>query len=112
MSGHNPASPQGHRELASLQRKKPYWQPYWWRLMFRSDTTPEWVAMDRGPLSPISNHALKTMSIEAWADALLEEALHELEDLRGDLRVECYEEPVLTDGTPPVYSCQGRLPGR
>ncbi|MFD4400928.1 hypothetical protein [Kitasatospora sp. NPDC058478] len=95
-----------------MQRKKPYWQPYWWRLMFRSDVAPEWEPMDRGPLTPVSNHALTTMSIEAWADGLLEEALHELEDLRGDLRIECYEEPVLTDGTPPVYSRQGRLPGR
>ncbi|MFJ1937084.1 hypothetical protein ACIOGZ_31050 [Kitasatospora sp. NPDC088160] len=95
-----------------MQRKKPYLQPYWWRLLFRADGTAAWEAMDRGPLIPVPNAALARAPLAVWADALLEEAPYELEDLHGDLLLECYAEPAVTDGTPPVYSRQVRLPGK
>ncbi|KQV04720.1 MULTISPECIES: hypothetical protein [unclassified Kitasatospora] len=91
--------------------KKPYWQPYWWRLLFRADGEPGWQVMGPEPVSEVPNDALKTASLEAWAHALLAEAPYELDDLRGDLLLECYAEPAPADGTPPVYTCQVRLPG-
>ncbi|MEV1068773.1 hypothetical protein [Streptomyces sp. NPDC050263] len=89
--------------------KKPYFQPYWWRLRFRADGEPEWHLMDSGPLIQVPNEALKNASLEVWANALLEEAPYELEDMRGDLLLECYEEPAPADGTPPIYSRQIHL---
>ena len=90
---------------------KPYWQPYWWRLLFRADGDPEWAPLGPPPLTQVPNSALKETSLEAWADALLEQAPGELDDLRGELRLECYDVPEPADGTPPVYSLQIRLPG-
>ncbi|MGW3498022.1 hypothetical protein [Streptomyces sp. NPDC001020] len=91
--------------------KKPYWQPYWWRLLFRADGSSGWEVMGPKPVHQVPNDALKNASLEAWAHALLEEAPNELGDLCGDLLLECYEEPAPTEGTPPVYSRQIRLPG-
>ncbi|WP_228561229.1 hypothetical protein [Catenulispora pinisilvae] len=90
---------------------KPYWQQYWWRLLFRADGEPGWTVMGPEPVRQVPNAALKKAPLEAWADALLEEAPHELDDLCGDLLLECYDEPAPADGTPPVYSRQVRLPG-
>lgn len=91
--------------------KKPYWQPYWWRMLYRAEGAPEWSPMDSGPLGQVPNSALKDTSLEAWAHALLVEASHELDDLRGELLLECYEEAALAVGTRPVHSCRLRLPG-
>ena len=90
---------------------KPYWQQYWWRLLFRADGEPGWTVMGPEPVSQVPNTALKEAPLEAWAGALLEEAPHELDDLCGDLLLECYDEPEPADGTAPVYSRQVRLPG-
>ncbi|MFI9161018.1 hypothetical protein [Kitasatospora aureofaciens] len=91
--------------------KKPYWQPYWWRLLFREDGSSGWEVIGPEPVDQVPNDALKNASLEAWAHALLEEALDELEDLRGDLLLECYAERFPAEGTPPVYSRRIRLPG-
>ncbi|EDY44037.1 hypothetical protein [Streptomyces sp. SPB074] len=91
--------------------EKPYWQPYWWRLLFRADGEPGWTVMGPGEFSQVPNNALKDASLELWANALLEDSPDELDDLRGDLLLECYTEPAPADGTPPVYSRQVRLPG-
>ncbi len=91
--------------------KKPFWQPYWWRLLFRADGEPEFTVMGPGPLSQVPNDALRNASLEVWANALLEDAPDELDDLRGDLLLECHTEPAPAEGTPPVYSRQVRLPG-
>ncbi|MFD8595036.1 hypothetical protein ACFV1L_08550 [Kitasatospora sp. NPDC059646] len=91
--------------------KKPYWQPYWWRLLFRADGSSEWAVMGPGPLHRVPNDALRSSSLAAWARALLEEAPGELDDLCGELLLECYEEPDPAGGTPPVLSARTRLPG-
>ncbi|WP_104814720.1 hypothetical protein [Kitasatospora sp. MMS16-BH015] len=91
--------------------KKPHWQPYWWRLLYRADGEPDFTALGPDPLSRVPNEALKNTPLEAWADALLADAPTELEDLRGDLLLECHTEPAPAAGTPPVYSRQVRLTG-
>ncbi|MFE7594680.1 hypothetical protein ACFU6K_35275 [Kitasatospora sp. NPDC057512] len=92
--------------------KHPHWQPYWWRLLFRADGEPEFTVIGPGPISRVPNDALKNASLEAWADALLADAPDELDDLRGDLLLECYTEPAPAADTPPVHARQVRLPGR
>jgi hypothetical protein len=91
--------------------EKPYWQPCWWRLLLRADGAPEWVVMGPQPMSQVPNDALTRATLEAWARVLLEEAPGDFDDLRGDLLIECYDEPAPAAGTPPVHSLQVRLPG-
>ncbi|MFI2206716.1 hypothetical protein ACH47Z_39540 [Streptomyces sp. NPDC020192] len=91
--------------------KKTSWQPYWWRLLFRADGEPEFTVLGPKPVGQVPNDALKNASLEVWADALLEDSPDELDDLRGDLLLECYTEPAPAEGTLPVYSRQVRLPG-
>jgi hypothetical protein len=91
--------------------KKPYWQAYWWRLLFRADGEPGFTVVGPQPVSQVPNDALKNASLDVWAKALLEDSPDELDDLRGDLLLECYTEPAPAEGTPPVYSRQVRLPG-
>ena len=92
--------------------KRPYWQPYWWRLLFRADGEPGFTVVGPNPVSQVPNDALKNASsLEVWANALLEDSPDELDDLRGHLLLECYTEPAPAEGTPPVYSRQVRLPG-
>ncbi|MFI8754376.1 hypothetical protein ACIGZH_12630 [Streptomyces sp. NPDC058319] len=54
---------------------------------------------------------MKDATVDVWADALLEGSPDELDDLRGELLLECYTEPAPADGTLPVYSRRVRLPG-
>lgn len=89
--------------------KERYWQPYWWRLRFRADDEREWSVM--GPITRVPNAALGA-GIEAWASSLLREAEDELDDLRGDLLLECFDGPAPADGTPPAYSAETRIAGR
>jgi hypothetical protein len=57
--------------------------------------------------------ALRDSSPEAWAAAFLSEARSELDDLRGELLIECYDEASPAAGTAPVHSAQVPLgPGR
>ncbi|MFH8221972.1 hypothetical protein ACH4C2_23340 [Streptomyces sp. NPDC018057] len=91
--------------------KEPYWQPHWWRLLFRAEGEPGWTVMGPGEFRQVPNQASRSATVGVWADALLEGSADELDDLRGELLVECYTEPAPADGTPPVYSRHARLPG-
>lgn len=50
---------------ACFSLKRPYWQPYWWRLLFRADDSSGWEAMGPQPLHQVPSDALKSASIEA-----------------------------------------------
>ncbi|MFI2611029.1 hypothetical protein [Kitasatospora sp. NPDC018619] len=91
--------------------KRTYWQPYWWRLLFREDGSSEWQVVGPEPVHRVPNDALKNASLEVWAHALLEETPDGLDDLCGDLLLECYDEPAPAEGTPPLYARRTRLPG-
>ncbi|MFJ8113401.1 hypothetical protein [Streptomyces sp. NPDC096132] len=95
--------------------KKPYWQPYWYRLRIRTASEPwaGWQGLGGPKFSQVPNVALRDSSLEAWVTAFLQEARSELDDLRGDLLIECYEEPAPNAATVPVYSAQISLgPGQ
>lgn len=92
--------------------KKPYWQPYWYRVRIRTDDEPwaGWHGLGGPEFAPVPNMALRDSSLEAWAAAFLEEARSELDDLRGDLLLECFDEPAPGADTEPVHSAQVTLP--
>lgn len=91
--------------------KRPYWQAYWWRLRFRADGGPGWVAVGSGEFARVPDAALREASLDRWADALLAQAPGELDDVRGDLLLECFAQPDPAAGAVPVYSRRVRLPG-
>ncbi|MFD2689243.1 hypothetical protein ACFS5L_31075 [Streptomyces phyllanthi] len=72
-----------------------------------------WQGLGGPEFSRVPNGALQDSSLEVWAAAFLQEALSELDDLRGDLLIECYEGPAPSAGAEPVHSAQVPLgPGR
>lgn len=91
--------------------KKPHWQPYWYRVRVRLDDEQwaGWQGLGGPEFSQVSNVALRDSSLEAWATAFLEEARSELDDLRGDLLLECFDEPTPGADTEPVHSAQVTL---
>ncbi|MFJ9612084.1 hypothetical protein ACIRS1_37700 [Kitasatospora sp. NPDC101176] len=91
--------------------KKPYWQPSWYRLLFRADGGSGWEVMGPPPVSRVPNAALANGSLEAWVQALLAGAVEELDDLRGELLIECFDGPEPAEGAQPVHSARIRLPG-
>jgi hypothetical protein len=97
-------------------RKKPYWQPYWYRLRIRTDdeSWAGWQGLGGPEFKQVPNVALRDSSLQAWAAAFLAEAQSELDDLRGELLIECYDESAPAAGTEPVHSAQVPLgnPGR
>ncbi|MEU2286984.1 hypothetical protein ABZ614_34520 [Streptomyces sp. NPDC013178] len=65
-----------------------------------------WKGLGGPEFSRVPNEALRDMSLEAWATAFLREARSELDDLRGDLLIECYAGPAPSADTEPVHSAQ------
>jgi hypothetical protein len=88
--------------------KKPYWQPYWYRLRIRTAAEPwaGWQALGGPEFSQVPNAALRDSSLEAWVTDFLQEARSELDDLRGVLLIECFQEPAPSVGTEPVHSAE------
>lgn len=93
--------------------KKPYWQSYWYRVRIRTDDqhSAGWHGLGGPEFSQVPNVALRDSTLEAWAAAFLEEARTELDDLRGDLLIECFDEPAPAAGTEPVHSAQVTIQG-
>ncbi|CAM5253181.1 putative protein OS=Streptomyces aurantiogriseus OX=66870 GN=GCM10010251_62330 PE=4 SV=1 [Streptomyces aurantiogriseus] len=95
--------------------KKPCRQPYWYRLRIRTAAEPwaGWKGLGGPEFRQVPHGALRDSSLEAWATAFLQEARSELDDLRGDLLIECYDRPAPGVGTEPVHSAQVPLgPGQ
>ncbi|MER5436632.1 hypothetical protein [Streptomyces sp. NPDC002588] len=94
-----------------MAKPKPYWQSYWYRLRIRTVDEPwaGWQGLGGPEFSQVPNRGLRDSSLEAWVAAFLEEARTELDSLRGDLLIECFEEPAPAVGTQPVYSAQVAL---
>lgn len=95
--------------------KKPCLQSYWYRLRMRTDGEPwaGWQGLGGPEFSGFPNVALRDSSLEAWAAAFLTEVRSELDDLRGELLIACYDEPSPAAGTEPVHSARvPRGPGR
>ncbi|WP_105971399.1 hypothetical protein [Streptomyces geranii] len=95
--------------------RKPYWQPYWYRVRIRvaQEQWLGWQGLGGPEFNQVSNAALRDSSLEAWATRFLAEARDELEDLRGELLLECFTEPTPAPDTEPVYSAEVSLgPGQ
>ncbi|WBO64146.1 hypothetical protein [Streptomyces camelliae] len=65
-----------------------------------------WKALGVPEFSQVPVGALSDSPLEVWATALLHEARSELDDLCGDLLIECYDEPTPSAGTEPAFSAQ------
>ncbi|WP_052850367.1 hypothetical protein [Streptomyces avicenniae] len=87
------------------------WTPYWWRLTHRDAGGSPWLPMGPGPLTPVPNQALATGTLADWAAELLAGAVDELDDLRGELRLECFDHPMPAPDSAPVLTRTAGLTG-
>lgn len=94
-----------------MRPSKPYWQNYWYDLHFRHEREPAFSPLGPGPLRQVANTTLLTTSISDFADRILAEGADELDDLRGELRVLIYTEPVPPPGTEPAITRTIELAG-
>ncbi|MGO1053456.1 hypothetical protein [Crossiella sp. CA198] len=87
------------------------WQNYWWRLMLLEDKGYEgWVPMRaERPLLKVPNAAIARMSLEAWVDAVLEDAADSFSEFDGEVRVDCFTVPDPGPDDAPVISKQMRI---
>ncbi|WP_460067909.1 hypothetical protein [Streptomyces sp. YKOK-I1] len=85
---------------------------YWYRLRIRTAAEPwaGWQGLGGPEFERVPDAALRDSTLEAWATAFLQQARAELDDLRGDLRIECYDEPAPAPATTPVLTAQVPLP--
>ena len=81
------------------------WRPYWYRLSVRTEDGYSFLPLDaRGPLTRIPAASL-TAGLDAWAARLLESADDELDDLRGDIRIEVFGSAAPDDSGPIATYC-------
>lgn len=89
-----------------MRTAEPYWQNYWYDLRFRAAGEGAFTRLGPGPPRRVSNTALLTTTLTAFADHVLAEGASEPDDLRGELRVLIYPEPEPRPGTEPVVTAR------
>ncbi|WP_459707223.1 hypothetical protein [Actinophytocola sp. KF-1] len=87
-----------------MRTKRPYWQDYWYELLFRDERSPAFEPMGPGGPRQVPNTWLATGTLSAFLDRFAEEAADELDDLRGELRILVYTEATPDPGTEPVLA--------
>ena len=85
-----------------MRKPKPYWQEYWFDVDFRDVGSSVFERLGREPPGRVPNTVLRDSSLEAFADALLEDGVDELSDLTGELRVRVFDVPTPGPDTEPV----------
>jgi hypothetical protein len=85
-----------------MRANPPYWQNYWYDLHFRKNGTASFKPLGRGDPQQLSNKALATHSLEEYVEWFLDQAIDELDDLRGELQMIVYAEAAPTPTTKPV----------
>ncbi|HEY0684670.1 MAG TPA: hypothetical protein VGD45_20205 [Steroidobacter sp.] len=85
-----------------MQPKQPYWQRYWYHLLFRDEREAAFKPMGHEGLRQVPNNALATKSLEQWVEWFLEEAVDELDDFRGALQMLVYAEATPGSDAKPV----------
>lgn len=81
---------------------QPYWQNYWYDLRFREARTHTFDPLGPGGPLQVPNQWLANRSLEAYVDWFLDQAIDELDDLRGELRMIVYSEAAPGPNTKPV----------
>lgn len=82
--------------------RQPYWQNYWYDLIFRAEGMSSFEPLGPGGPQQVSNKWLATASVDEYVDRLLDDAIDELDFLRGQLRVLVYTEATPGPDTEPV----------
>lgn len=85
-----------------VRAKQPYWQNYWYDLLFRCERTPSFEPIGPGGPRQVPNTWPATRSLDEFADWVLAEAVEDLDDLRGELRMLVYTEATPGPDTEPV----------
>lgn len=86
----------------------PYWQSYWYQVMYTEDRNPGWKPLDVGPLHQVPNKSLATGTLADWVIPVLEDAADEIDWISGEIRIDCYTEAVPAPGTLPFFTSEAR----
>jgi hypothetical protein len=89
-----------------------YWQEYWFDIDLRDARSPVFEPLGPEPPRQMPNVVLRDSSLAVFADDVLAEAMDELSDLTGELRVRVYDTPAPGPDTEPVLERRGELRGR
>jgi hypothetical protein len=81
---------------------QPYWQNYWYALRFREARTYTFDPLGPGGPDQVPNKWLADRSLEEFVEWFLEEAIQDLDDLRGELQMSVYTEATIGPNTKPV----------
>lgn len=92
-----------------MQAKQPYWQQYWYDLLFRDEREAAFTPMGHEGLQQVPNKGLAAVSLEEFVERFLEEAVDELDDFYGELKILVYTEPTPGPDTKPVLVRTVRL---
>lgn len=88
-----------------MRARQPYWQNYWYDVLFRREGTPSFKPLGPGGPQQVPNTWLATESLDAFVDWFLAECaddLDDLDDLRGELCALVYTEATPGPETEPV----------
>jgi hypothetical protein len=85
-----------------MSAPQPYWQDYWYDLRFREQGTPSFTPLGPGGPEQVPNKWLATRSLEEYVEWFLDEAIDDLDDLRGELQMIVYAEATPGPNTKPV----------
>lgn len=82
----------------------PYWQNYWYDLLFRDHRMPGFEPLGPGGPRQVPNEWLASRSLPEFVAWLADECADELDDLGGELRIVVYTEATPGPDTEPVLA--------
>lgn len=85
-----------------MRADPPYWQNYWYDLRLRGEGTASFEPLRPGGPQQVPNRSLAAGSVDEFVDALLADAVDELDDLHGELQALVYAEAGPGPDTEPV----------
>jgi hypothetical protein len=85
-----------------MREPQPFWQNYWYDLRFREKGTPSFKPLGPGGPEQVPNKWLQTRSLQEYVEWFAEEAVDELDSLRGELKILVYIEAAPGPETEPV----------
>jgi hypothetical protein len=92
-----------------MRATQPFWQNYWYDLRFREEGTALFEPLGPGGPQQVPNKWLQTRSLEEYVDWFADEAVDELDGLRGELQILVYTEAAPEPQTKPVLVRTVRL---
>jgi hypothetical protein len=81
---------------------QPFWQNYWYDLRFRENGTATFKPLGPGGPQQVPNKWLAACSLEEYVGGFLDQAIEDLDTLRGELQMIVYTEAAPGPNTKPV----------